>query len=50
MARIPPTSVMLNPTATAVARRVCGALLFANHVMSAGAAQYAPEMEKNRDA
>ena len=36
--------------ATAVARRVCGALLFTSHASSAGTAQNAPVTEKKREA
>lgn len=39
VARMPPEFVMIKPIAMAVARRVCGAVLFAFHVANAGAAQ-----------
>jgi len=48
VARMPPEFVIINPMAMAVARRVCGAVLFAFHVANAGAAQKLPEIEKNK--
>lgn len=50
MDRIPPISVVTKATATAVARRACGVLLFATHAISAGEAPYVPVTEKKRDA
>ena len=49
MAKIPPSSDMIEVTATAVARRVCGAL-FVSHAINAGATQVVPVTEKKRDA
>ena len=49
MASIPPIWLKMKLRATAVARRMCGALLFDSHVIIAGAAQYAPQTEQNRD-
>lgn len=37
--RMPPAFVRMNPNAIAVARRICGAALFALHVDSVAAAQ-----------
>ena len=47
--RIPPSSAMTKATATAVARRACGALLFVSHVFCAGTVQNAPVTEKKRE-
>lgn len=45
---MPPQFAMASPTATAVARRVCGAVLLAVHVANAGAEAKLPEIEKNK--
>lgn len=50
MAKMPPSSPMVKVTARAVARRVCGALLFVIQVIIAGAAQNAPVTKKKREA
>ena len=49
VARIPPELVIMKAIATDVARLMWGELLLAIQVDSAGAAQYAPVIEKNRD-
>ncbi len=50
VARIPPLLLIMKPKAMAVARLVCGAVLFAFHVESVGAAIYVPGTEKNNEA
>lgn len=47
--RIPPEFVIMKPMATAVARRTCGAVLFAFQAESGGARPYAPVREKKME-
>jgi hypothetical protein len=48
VASMPPQFAMPSPIATAVARRICGAVLLAVHVANVGAEAKLPETEKNK--